>query len=86
MGPGFVSLLIFLLWRLICVKFMRASCEKTTISSCILVMGICRSWSIFVVVVCTVPLIHIVMMMGGRAIHPSWDWGGLYVILPMFGL
>ena len=39
-------------------------------------LGICRSWRSLTFVVCIVPLIHTVIIMGGSAIHPSWDRSG----------
>ena len=46
--------------------------ENVSISLHILVLGMQRSCSCLVVVVCVVPLIPMVMMMGGNAVHPRW--------------
>ena len=36
-------------------------------------LGICRSWRSLGVVVCIVPLILAMIIMGGSTIHTSWD-------------
>ena len=56
---------------------MRASCEKVSISLCIfLFIGIWKFYRVLVVVVCMDPLILMVMMIGSRTVHPSWDRRG----------
>jgi hypothetical protein len=58
-----------------CVKHLIAIWEKDSISLWILELGICRSWSL-TVVVCIIPLIPGVIIMGHSTIHPSWDRSG----------
>jgi hypothetical protein len=59
-----------------CVRYFIAIWEKDSISLWILELGICRSWRSLTVVVCIVPLIPAVIIMGGSTIHPSWDKSG----------
>jgi hypothetical protein len=56
-----------------CVKSLIAIWEKDSISLWILELGICRSWKSIIVVVCKVPLILAVIIIGGSTIHRSWD-------------
>ena len=77
-GLGF--LLFFLIsFRLgLCVLgYLTTISEKNSISLWILELGICRSWRSLTFVVCTVPFIHALIIMGGSTIHPSWDRGGV---------
>ena len=70
---GLVSFLNFFLFRIMCVRYLRAIWEKDSISLWSLELGICRSWRSLTVVVCIMPLIPTVIIMDGSTIHPSWD-------------
>ena len=58
------------------VRYLIAIWEKDFISLWILELGIYRSWRSLTIVVCIVPLILAVIIMGGSTIHPSWDRSG----------
>ena len=58
------------------VMYFIAIWEKDSIRLWILGLGICRSWRSLTVVICIVPLIHAVIIMGFSTIHPSWDRNG----------
>ena len=50
-------------------------------------MEICRSWRSLIVIVCIVPLILAVIIMGGSTIHPCWERrGGEWRIYQVFGV
>jgi hypothetical protein len=66
----------FRLFRIMCVRYLRAIWEKGFISLWILELGICRSWRSLTIVVCIVSFIHAVFILGGSTIHPSWDRSG----------
>ena len=57
-----------------CVRHLIAIWEKDSISLWILELGICRSWTL-TVVVCLIPLIPGVIIMGHSTIHPSLGIG-----------
>ena len=59
-----------------CVRYLIAFWEKNSISLWILELGICRSWRSLIVVVCIMPCIFAVIIMGGSTIHASWDKSG----------
>ena len=73
LGYFFFNLLLV---RIMCVRCLIAFCEKDSISLWILELGISRSSRSLTVVVCIVPFIHAVSIMGGSTIHPSWDRNG----------
>ena len=72
MGPGLVSFLISFCLGLCVVRYLIAIWEKNSISLWILKLGSCRSLRSLTVVVCVVPLILAVIIMGGSTIHHSW--------------
>ena len=63
----------FLLFRIICVRNLIAIWEKDFINLWILELGFYRSWRSLTILVYIVPLIHVVIVMGGSTIHSSWD-------------
>ena len=75
-GPGFFTFLISLCFRIMCVRYLTTKWEKDSISLWILKLRFCRSWRSLSVVVCIMPLILVVIVMGGSTIHPSWDKSG----------
>ena len=70
-GPRFVSFLNFLLFRIMCVRYLIEMWEKDSISLWILEFRFCRSWRSLIIVACVLPLIHVVVKKGGSTIHPS---------------
>ena len=59
-----------------CVRYLVAIWEKISIGLRILELGICRTWRSSTVVVCRVPLIPTMIIIGGSIIHPSWERSG----------
>ena len=60
--------------------------EKDSISLRMLEFGICKSWRSLTVVVCIMPFIHVVIVMGGSTIHHiGVDVGGEWCIYQVFG-
>ena len=66
----------FLLFRVLCVKYLTSIREKVFISLWILELGSCRSWRSLKYVVCVMPLILTMNIIGCSTIHPSWDRSG----------
>ena len=54
----------FLLFRIMCVRYLTTICEKDSISLWILELRICRFWRSLTVVVCVVPLNNVVIIVG----------------------
>ena len=65
MGMGLVSFLISFLYRIMCIGYLIAICEKDSIRLWILELGICGSRRSSTIVVCIVFLIHAMVIMGG---------------------
>ena len=59
-----------------CVRYLIEIWEKDSISLWILELEICRSWKGLTILVCIVPLILAVIVVGGSTIHCSWDRSG----------
>ena len=72
----------FLLLRIMCVRYLVAIWEKNSIGLRILELGICRTWRSSTVVVCRVPLIPTMIIIGGSIIHPSWERSGWRIPVP----
>ena len=59
-----------------CVRYLIPLWERDSISLWGLELGICSSRRSFIIVVCIVPLILAMIVMGGSTIHPSGDRSG----------
>ena len=66
----------FVMYMIMCVRYLIAIWENDSISLHILELGICRSWRTLIIIVCIEPLIPAVVAMGDSIIHPSWDRSG----------
>jgi hypothetical protein len=72
------------MFRMICVEYIVAICEKVFINLWILRVVIRRSWGYLVVLMCIVPLNHkkmmmmmmMMMMMGSSVSQHSWERSG----------
>jgi hypothetical protein len=81
-GTGACFISNFLLFRIMCVRYLVAIWEKDSISLWILELEICMSWRSLTIVVYIVPFILVVIIMDGSTIHPGWDksvWGMAYL-------
>ena len=67
----------------ICVRYLIEICEKTFISLWTLLVGILRSRRLLVVGLQMVPLMHAMMIIGGRTVHTCWvcNVGGYHISL-----
>ena len=54
------------------MRYLIEICEKMSMSLWILLVRILRSIRFLIVALCMMPLLHVVMVIEGRIVHPCW--------------